>query len=57
MNDTTVWCQNASVTEPQREDCEAVGGMGGGCGMDRKGFDLPGSEPMFAEKKVSDSEA
>ena len=19
MNDTTVWCQNASVTEPQRE--------------------------------------
>ena len=22
MNDTTVWCQNASVTEPQREDVE-----------------------------------
>ena len=21
MNDTTVWCQNASVTEPQRDSC------------------------------------
>ena len=27
MNDTTVWCQNASVTEPQREDApQAVQG-------------------------------